>query len=123
MTAATAATGPVGAGAAGPWYDAWCRALQAVELDVEAAEALVARLHAEQDEGAPAEVLAPAWTPPSLPGPLPGDLAERAERVLQRQLDVSRRLAEAMALARSHRRALAKLDASEPPPVYVDRAL
>ena len=123
MTAATAATGAPRAGAPDRWREAWCRALEAVELDVEAAEALVEHLHSAREDEAPVEAPAAAWTPPALPGPIPGDLADRAKRLLERQLDVSRRLADAMALARSHRRALAKLDASEPPPVYVDPAL
>ncbi|PPK94502.1 hypothetical protein CLV92_1074 [Kineococcus xinjiangensis] len=105
------------------WRDAWSSALHAVELDVEAAEDLLARLHAGVDTDV-AEVPVPQdWIEPSMLAPLPADFAERARRLLQRQMDVSERLAEAMVQARSQRRAMAKLEQAEHRPVYFDRPL
>ncbi|WP_369054509.1 hypothetical protein [Kineococcus terrestris] len=104
-----------------PWRSAWSAALRAVELDVADAERLIERLHS--DDEAPEAPPARDWIAPALPGPVPAEFAELARELLQRQLNVSERLAEAMVQTRSQRRALAKLDRAERPPVFVDRAL
>ena len=109
--------------AAEEWRGAWSAALEAVEMDVQAAEELISRLHQDaQDEELPVAA-AQDWIAPSLLGPVPLEFADRARRLLRRQLEVSERLAEAMVQLRSHRRALGKMDRAERPPVYYDRAL
>jgi hypothetical protein len=103
------------------WAAAWNAALTAVELDVKFAEQLIEDLHHSDAE--PPEPLQREWIAPPLLGPIPLEFADRARHLLQRQAEVSERLAEAMVFARSQRRALGKLDHAERPPVFVDRAL
>ncbi|NAZ86322.1 hypothetical protein [Kineococcus indalonis] len=104
------------------WRTAWAAALDAVELDVQTAEELVRSLHQGVDELPPSPP-AQDWVAPSLLGPVPAEFAERARRLLQRQVDVSERLAEAVVHARSQRRALGRFERPEQPPVFVDKAL
>jgi hypothetical protein len=103
------------------WHAAWDVALRAVELDVDEAERLIARMHDGEDAGVPSPV--GDWIAPALLGPLPVEFAERARTLLRRQADVSERLAEAMVSARSQTRGLSKFDEAERAPVFVDRAL
>lgn len=100
------------------FHAAWVRALDALEVDVAAAEELLRTAHlAPVDEVARAAV----WQPPRDLGALPVSLQERGQALLDRQLDVARRTAEA--LVRS-RRQLVAADALRPVrpdlPVYVD---
>ncbi|GAA4980644.1 hypothetical protein GCM10023225_21010 [Kineococcus glutinatus] len=104
------------------WRDAWNDALAAVEVDVDAAEELLAHLHGNAP-GEPPVIVLEDWVAPSLTGPVPMEFADRARRLLQRQLDVRERLAEALAQLRAQRRMVTKLEAAAPPPVYYDRAL
>lgn len=106
----------------GAWRSAWTAALQSVELDVDAAEELIAKMHGGTEEP-PTPVPAGDWVDPSALGPMPVEFGDRARMLLQRQADVSQRLAEAMWQARSQRRGLSKFDAAEKRPVFVDRAL
>jgi hypothetical protein len=101
------------------WLDAWTDALDALELDVAQAEDLLRTAHlASVTEVAAASV----WQPPSTLGPLPASLHVRASAILERQLDVARRTAEALAYSRRH---LAAADLARPrpleAPVYVDQ--
>jgi hypothetical protein len=107
---------------AGPaWEAAWSAALGAMELDVERAEALIrgsrsVAVGATSDVGTP-----PVWRPPTGLGLLPASLVARAQALLDRQLDVARRTAEAANFSR--RQALAAEGMrSRPPavPVYID---
>ena len=100
------------------WLAAWTHALDAIELDVAAAEELLRTAHLTPV----AEVAAAsAWHPPAELGPLPAALHVRASAILERQLDVARRTAEALAYSRRH---LAAADLARPrpleTPVYVD---
>lgn len=112
----------VAAGApAGPaaFHDAWVHALDALEVDVAAAEELLRTAHlAPVAEVARAAV----WAPPRDLGPLPLSLQVRGQALLERQLAVARRTAEALVTNRRH---LAATDAMRPPvsdlPVYVDQ--
>ncbi|WP_432486127.1 hypothetical protein [Kineococcus esterisolvens] len=104
------------------WRDAWRSALRAVELDVDAAEDLIDRLHHEDDD-VPEQAPAGDWIAPGLLGPVPAEFADRARALLRRQADVTERLAEAMVQIRSQRRGLAKLDRAERAPVFIDKAL
>lgn len=113
----TAAAGPSGVGTADGWDGRWEQALHELELDVAAAERLLAAAHLPDVE----EVTARRWRPPAGLGPLPAPLRERAQALLDHQLDLARRTAEAMTLAR---RQLAAADAlrTRPSavPVFVD---
>lgn len=112
------------------WTVAWTRALEDLELDVAAAESLlVAARHGREvpvvhgpDLVAVAEPGArPAWRPPSGLGPLPASLQSRAQALLERQLDVARRTAEAALLSRRHSQAAEAMRARPPAvPVYLD---
>ncbi|GIG22613.1 hypothetical protein Cch01nite_33370 [Cellulomonas chitinilytica] len=100
------------------WLDAWTEALDAIELDVCAAEDLLRTAHLTPVEEVAA---ASVWHPPTALGPLPAALHVRASAILERQLDVARRTAEALAYSRRH---LAAADLARPrpleTPVYVD---
>ena len=100
---------------------AWARALDELELEVDRAEQLLSAEHARLDEAA---ACPPApWLPPSLRTPLPDTLRERAERLLDRQLVVTGRLAAAMTSSRRHLDVVERLVPSDPRPMYVDQAL
>lgn len=103
------------------WREAWVAALGQVELDVEAAEDLLDRLHRGADASEPGQ--APVWSAPAVRGHVPAEFGERARALLQRQLEVSERLASAMVNARSQQRALTKLEPAERRPVFVDTAI
>lgn len=97
------------------WDVAWAQALEALELDVATAERMLASGHLA--------TVAPhdPWTPPAGLGPLPLALVERATTLLDRQLEVARRLAEAADLSRRHMRAAQALRSAAPSvPVYLD---
>ncbi|MBO1751254.1 hypothetical protein J4G33_05505 [Actinotalea sp. BY-33] len=111
---ATETTGPVDDGTT-DWGTAWEEALGALELDVDAAEAMLALDHLAD---LPAH---DPWSPPVHMGPLPVTLVERAKAVLDRQIEVGRRLAEAADLSRRHSRAAQTLRSAPPSsPVYLD---
>lgn len=96
------------------WEAAWSHALTELELDVAQAEALLRADHV-------GPVSAQPWVPPTGLGPLPAPLVERAQALLDRQVEVARRTAEAALLSRRH---LVAVDAmrERPPalPVYLD---
>ena len=104
--------------AAPVWDAAWSAALTALELDVAQAEALLRTDHVTAT--ASAVIVAP-WRPPVGLGPLPASLVTRAQALLDRQLDVGRRIAEAAHLSRRQAVAAEGMR-SRPPavPVYID---
>ncbi|ABS03115.1 hypothetical protein [Kineococcus radiotolerans] len=115
--------GPVESLAGDRWRDAWGAALADVEVDVTTAEELLARLHAG-GEDVPEELLTPQdWIAPSLQGAIPMEFSDRARRLLQRHLEVSERLAEALVQVRAQRRALGKMERAERRPVFFDKPL
>src|SRR5207245_8248490 len=76
---------PGGVTVAGPdWHAEWVAALDALELDVSAAEALLTRDRIARDRPRPQP-----WRPPAGLGPLPLDLRPRADVILTRQLAVA----------------------------------
>jgi hypothetical protein len=96
------------------WDAAWAQALDALEIDVATAEQMLAldRVAADPPD---------RWAPPVGLGPLPASLADRAAALLDRQLEVGRRLAEAAALSRRQLSAAHAWRAPSPSaPVYVD---
>ncbi|NAZ74706.1 hypothetical protein GTQ99_04615 [Kineococcus sp. T13] len=103
------------------WREAWTSALHAVEVDVAAAETLLDRLHAGDEP--PEQPPASEWIAPALLGHIPAEFADRARLLLQRQVEVSERLASAMVQARSQQRALTMLEPPERRPVFVDTAV
>lgn len=99
------------------WVGAWHDALTVLELDVAQAEAqlAVARTSA-------AVLTSPRpWAPPVGLGPLPASLQTRAGALLDRQISVGRRIAEAASLSRRQAVAAEGMR-SRPPavPVYID---
>ena len=105
------------------WQESWGAALQAVEVGVAEAEELLRRVREVEPTADEPPVELTDWVAPSLQGPVPLEFADRARRLLQRHLDVSERLAEAMAQLRSQRRVMSKIDQAEVRPVYYDKAL
>ena len=107
----------------GDWQDAWERALDDVEMDVERAERLLTSLHAAGDAGAALSTLHGAWAAPAGLGPLPESLEERARTVLARQLDLADRLAAAAVHSRQQLAFARGADVRPPArPLYVDAA-
>lgn len=103
-----------GAGSVKGWDAAWEAALEALELDVAEVERMLALRDIALDPPDP-------WRPPTGLGPLPMALADRARVLLERQIEVSRRVAEAAALARRHARAAQGMrSVPEASPVYLD---
>lgn len=108
MTTAIAPTTP-------RWDAAWEAALAELELDVAAAEAMLTLDHIA--DAPPRD----PWAPPLGLGPLPAPLVDRARTLLDRQIEVGRRLAEAAELSRRHSRAAQALRQAPPSgPVYLD---
>ena len=70
----------------------WASVLHDLARDAAEHERLLAAVREGESEELPA---AAAWTPPSGLGPLPVDMREQAMQVLQRQLDLATRIAEA----------------------------
>jgi hypothetical protein len=103
---------------AGEWDAAWSAALDAMELEVDEVEQLLR--HRDVLENAPVEPV--TFTPPEGLGPLPIALADRARRLVQRQLDLSRELTIAIAGNRQQARLVNRLhrEAVETVPVYLD---
>ncbi|GGM60913.1 hypothetical protein ACFFX1_28200 [Dactylosporangium sucinum] len=102
----------------GDWDAAWSAALDAMELEADEVERMLR--HRDMPERLPAE--APGFTPPPGIGPLPAALEERARRLVQRQLDLSRELSIAIAGNRQQARLVARLhrEADQSVPVYLD---
>lgn len=100
------------------WTAAWSSALDALELDVEQVERDLVHAHLVD-----AEALSEprAWQPPAGLGPLPASLRDRAQAVLERQLDAARRTAEALVASRRHARASQAMRPRQlDVPVYLD---
>lgn len=100
------------------WDTAWVAALEAMELEADEVEQMLR--HRDVLETAP--VTPVTFTPPDGLGPLPLVLAERARRLVQRQLDLARELTIAMAGNRQQARLVNRLhrEAVDSVPVFVD---
>ncbi|BDO43441.1 hypothetical protein [Cellulomonas sp. NTE-D12] len=101
------------------WSDAWEQALDALELDVAAAELLLAAAHGTGGGMAPA---VRTWRPPVDLGPLPASLEERARTLRDRQLEVAKAVSEAVVRSRRQLAATRAVlgTVAERRPVYVD---
>ncbi|HET7690409.1 MAG TPA: hypothetical protein VFK41_08520 [Nocardioidaceae bacterium] len=96
---------------------AWAEALDRLERDVVAAEALAA--HPERAERRRATPK--PWTPPNLPGHLPAGLVGRAQELLRREEEAKRLLAAGLEQIRAERSALGERARSgAAPSAYLD---
>jgi hypothetical protein len=103
------------------WVNAWTAALDALDADVAAVEALLVSDHGQRDH----PVVDP-WSPPEGLGPLPIDLRPRADAVFQRQLAAARAITLALATNRRQANAVARIESGgqgAPVPAYVDCAM
>ena len=102
-------------------HDAWVRALDGLEADVVQVESVLADEHRLRDLPVVEE-----WTPPQELGPLPLDLASRAEAILDRQVRAARAVVQALVNNRRHATVAARIEAGSqgaPRPSFVDRAM
>jgi hypothetical protein len=103
------------------WRDAWVRALDELEKDVDAVET---QLVAEQQmRDIP---LADPWSPPEGLGPLPLDMQPRADRILARQLAAADQIARAIGMNRLQSKFTTRIEAGSDGgarPVYLDCAM
>jgi hypothetical protein len=97
---------------AAEWDAAWADALNALELDVSRAEALLASGQSVVGEiPLIAEPARPDWVAPELAGPLPVRLRARAEAIAARQLRVAEDLSRAISAARQELRLADRIQA------------
>jgi hypothetical protein len=103
------------------WHKAWTQALDALEADVERVEQLLADDHRARELP-----LVDPWTPPDGLGPLPLDLAPRADAILERQFEAARAIVQALVSNRRHAAVAARIESGSqgaPRPSFVDRAM
>lgn len=104
------------------WRTEWEAALAQLDLDLDAAEALLAATTSASSAVA-VEALG-SWTPPAGIGRLPESLHERAEAVLARQLRVIEDVARAAVRSRQQLELSRRMAPSQPtPPLFVDAAV
>jgi hypothetical protein len=101
----------------------WPEVLDELEIQVQEAEHTLARARAE--EIAAWGRRATDWIPPSMLGPLPLELRERAARLLQHQLAVAERLVERITQSQRQRDLAARMSHAPSRPVasFIDRVL
>ena len=103
------------------WRAAWTAALDELEADVDAVEAVLDDDHRRRELPA-----ATPWSPPAGLGPLPLDLRPRADGILGRQLAAAERLAQAITGNRRQAAFAARVeagDAGKATPSYIDCAM
>ena len=102
------------------WDEAWAKALAEMELEADAVEQMLRHRDMLAESGPERAV----FTPPAGLGPLPLGLTDRAQALVQRQLDLSRELSIAISGNRQQARLVARLQREgpngAPPPVYLD---
>jgi hypothetical protein len=99
------------------WAAAWSDALDALELDVDAADELLRTAHLTSVHDV---AVASAWHPPLDLGPLPASLEVRARALLDRQLETARRVGEAAVVSRRQLAATRVLSVRPDSAVYFD---
>jgi hypothetical protein len=105
----------------GDWRAAWGRALDELELDLAATEALLAT-----DHRAKAYPVMDPWRPPAGLGPLPLELRPRADAIVARQLATVQAIGRAMMENRRRAQLLHRVGDQHRPalrPAYVDTAM
>ena len=102
------------------WRSAWVAALDEMELDVAAAEAMLADDH-RYAEHPPASL----WKAPTDLGALPLELRPRADEILTRQLRAAEEIARRMVATRQQMMMNARIETGEAAkrPVYLDCAM
>jgi hypothetical protein len=118
-----AGSSPPPAGPAQPpaqqWRREWETALNALEIDVSAAEALLT-----DDQRLRERPVSDPWHPPAGLGPLPLDLRPRADAILTRQLAVAEAVAGALVTNRRQAALLGRMKSGpQARPAYVDCAM
>lgn len=109
-----------GDGVTGEWRNAWTAALDELELDVVATEALLIDAR-RLTETMPAQL----WKPPAELGALPIELLPRADEILTRQLAAAQEVARRLTATRAQITMGAKIETGEAVkrPVYLDCAM
>jgi hypothetical protein len=103
------------------WRTAWVTALDELESDVEAVEALLLA-DQRQRETPPFD----PWTPPEGMGPLPLDLVPRADRILTRQIAAADAVARSMSMNRRQSKMTSRIEVGSDGgarPAYLDCAM
>ncbi|MEV6344519.1 hypothetical protein [Actinoplanes sp. NPDC051851] len=102
------------------WRGAWTTALDELEMDVAAVEAMLAdeRRHAENP---PASL----WKPPTELGALPLELKPRADEILTRQLAAAEEIARRLTATRRQEAVTSRIETGEAVkrPIYLDCAM
>jgi hypothetical protein len=102
------------------WRGAWAAALDELEMDVEATEAMLADGHrmAETPRANP-------WQAPQNLGALPLELRPRADEILTRQLAVAEEVGRRLTATRQQQAMTARIETGEAVnrPVYLDCAM
>ncbi|XVU24969.1 hypothetical protein ACQPZJ_48565 [Actinoplanes sp. CA-054009] len=104
----------------GGWHGAWNAALDELELDVAAVEAMLDDEH-RNAETPPASL----WKPPTELGALPLELKPRADEILTRQLKAAQEIARRLTANRQQIAVTTRIETGEAVkrPLYVDRAM
>jgi hypothetical protein len=104
----------------GDWRDAWASALDDLEMDVAATEAML--LDSRRMAETPPSDL---WRPPTELGALPLELRPRADEILTRQLNVAEEIARRLTATRQQTAMTARIETGEAVkrPVYLDCAM
>jgi hypothetical protein len=103
------------------WHQAWAAALDELEADVDAVEALLSQDHLARDYP-----LTDPWAPPTGLGPLPLDLRPRADAILARQIAATQAVATALVANRRQATVAARIETGgqgAPRPAYLDCAM
>jgi hypothetical protein len=102
------------------WRQAWTAALDELELDVAAAEAMLADGH-RYAEHAPADL----WKAPTELGALPLELRPRADEILTRQLAAAGEIARRLVATKQQMAMTSRIETGEAVkrPVYLDCAM
>jgi hypothetical protein len=102
------------------WRGAWTAALDELELDVTAIEAMLVD-ERRQAETPPADL----WRPPTELGALPLELKPRADEILTRQLRAAEEIARRLVSNRQQMAVTSRIETGEAVkrPVYVDCAM
>jgi hypothetical protein len=104
----------------GDWRDAWTAALDELEMDVAATEAMLA--DARRLNETPG---ANPWQPPQDLGALPLELKPRADEILTRQLVAAEEIGRRLTSTRQQRAVTARIETGEriKRPLYLDCAM
>jgi hypothetical protein len=102
------------------WRDAWTAALDELEMDVDATEAMLADSR-RMAETPPSDL----WQAPQDLGALPLELKPRADEILTRQIAVAQEIARRMTSTQQQLAVTARIETGErvKRPIYLDCAM